>query len=77
MSIRERFSEGKYIGLLFLISFILFPLLNMFSNYTKDFVTPNIQEGYFLFQFVIWYVLFKTLHYYKIELDKKYKGIFT
>jgi hypothetical protein len=75
--LRKKISEGKYIGLLFIGICIFSALLITFNNYTKAFITPNIQEGYFLFQFVIWYVLCKTLHFYKKELDKKYKGIFT
>ncbi len=75
--LRKKISEGKYIGLLFIGICAFSALLITFNNYTKAFITPNIQEGYFIFQFVIWYVLFKTLHTYKKELDKKYKGIFT
>jgi hypothetical protein len=75
--LRKKISEGKYIGLLFIGICAFSALLITFNNYTKAFITPNIQEGYFLFQCVIWYVLFKTLRYYKMELDKKYKGIIT
>jgi hypothetical protein len=75
--LRKKISEGKYIGLLFIGICIFSALLITFNNYTKAFITLNIQEGYFLFQCVIWYVLCKTLHFYKKELDKKYKGIFT
>jgi len=54
---------------------VCIPLFFLFTKWSEQFVTDNIIEGYFFFQLIMWYVLFKTLIRYKKELDIKYKGI--
>lgn len=74
--IKKKFHEGWLFAFLFLFIAIVSPLFIWFTKKSAQFVTENILEGYFFFQLIMWYVLFKTLAAYKKELDKKYKGIF-
>lgn len=74
--IGKRISKAWSIMFVVLFTAICAPLFIWFVKYSEQFVTEGIVEGYFFFQLIMWYVLFKTLVGYKKELDVKYKGIF-
>ncbi len=75
--IEKRISKEWSIIFMVLFTMICAPFFILFTKWSEQFVTDNILEGYFFFQLVMWYVLFKTLLVYKKELDVKYKGIFS
>lgn len=56
---------------------VAFPLFLWFDGWSQQFVNNEIVVGYFSLQLIMWFVLFKTLFNYKIELDNKFKSIFT
>jgi len=67
----------EWLTLMMFFTFVLcFIPLAMFFEWLKEFVTNSMMTIYFFFQFIMWYVLCKTLIGYKRELDIKYKEIF-
>lgn len=74
--IERKINKQWVIILVVLYTAICIPLFLWVVKYSEQFVTDDIVEGYFFFQLTMWYVLFKTLMRYKIELDDKYQGIF-
>ena len=74
--IERRVSEGWSMVFVGLFTMVCIPLFVWFTKWSEQFITKNIVEGYFFFQIIMWYVLYKTLLVYKKELDIKYKGIF-
>jgi len=75
--IKERISKEWSVVFIVLFTVVCIPLFIWFTKLSEQFITENILEGYFFFQLIMWYVLFKTLMTYKKELDIKYKGIFS
>ncbi|NQY29060.1 MAG: hypothetical protein HRT69_06270 [Flavobacteriaceae bacterium] len=75
--IEKKISKMLSRGLMVFFIGLFSPLFIWFTKWSEQFVTENILEGYFFFQLIIWYVLFKTLMTYKKELDSKYKGVFS
>lgn len=60
-----------------LFGLVVLPIFIWFDSWSQQFVTNGIILGYFSLQMIMWYVLFKTLLNYKLELERKFKSIFT
>jgi len=74
--IEKRISKDWSMVFMALFTMVFASLFILFTKWSEQFVTDNIIEGYFFFQLIMWYVLFKTLIRYKKELGIKYEGIF-
>lgn len=74
--LKNRIDETWRIVLIVLTVVLLFPLFFWFDSWSQQFVTDKIIVGYFFLQLIIWYMLFKVLLRYKLELDKKFEVIF-
>lgn len=74
--IERRINKERSMVFVALFTMICAPLFTLFTKWSEQFVVDDIVEGYFFFQLIMWYVLFKTLIMYKKELDTKCKEIF-
>lgn len=73
----KRISKIWSVSITVLFAVAMFPVFHWFDKWSTHFVTDDILVGYFFFQLLIWAVLFKTLHNYKVALNKKFKSVFS
>ncbi len=74
--IEKSISKKWSVTIIVLFAIVIFPLFLWFNQFSLQFVTDKIKVGYFFFQMIMWYMLFKTLREYKFELNRKFKEIF-
>lgn len=76
-TIEKRINKEWSVIIIVLFSIVIFPMFLWFDQFSLQFVTDKLKAGYFFFQMIMWYMLFKTLRQYGFELNRKYKAVFT
>lgn len=75
-SLKKRIKEEFSVAVEVVVVMFVIVVFGFFIKWSQQFVTNTLVTFHFLFQFILWYVLLKTLLGYRKELSKKYKLIF-
>ena len=75
-TIKKAIKEEFVVVAQVMVGMLVMVLFLSFVEWSRQFVTSEMVTFYFLFQFILWFVLFKTLLNYKKTILKKYKCIF-